>query len=828
MSFRGMLMACMALIAAPASAQESYREPPAAIREVMRAEAFPQYSLSPDAKQLLTVRYDWYPPIAELAVPMHRLAGVRVDPRNNSLYGMARFPCELLLTALPAGKERRIKTRPGLRCARVEWSPDARHFAFFAIEDAAVRLWIGDSRNASAHEVPDLAVNLMLVHPLVWMPDGKSLLTLRIPAARGTAPVAGPPAGPDVQDSRRGKGDSSNVAVASSTYEARDLLRTAHDADLFEFFGQSQLVLVDLADRTTRDIGAAGVIVGIQAAPDGAHLLVNRVQRPYAYSRPWNRFPREVEVWNLDGKRVETVASLPLHDRVPIMGVATGPRNIRFIPTEPHTLWWAEALDQGDWAVKASKRDRLMRKVVGAPARTWLDLDQRLSDVQWVEGGEHVLVHEWERDRRWTRSFVVDARTEHPQPRLLWDRSYNDVYADPGYPVQRASFGDHWLVRRDGSRIWLSGAGSTKAGDRPFLDSLDLGTLKTERWFRSDATELEWFVAWDDPARGSFYTRHQSPRDPPNLMLRTSTGRVERPPAGEATRVAKRTPVTRVKDPTPAMRGISKQLVTFKRKDGVQLSMTVYLPPGHKAGERLPTLLWAYPLEYSDQATAGQVSAAPNEFIVPYGAAFQLLPLAGYAVIDVAMPVVGPTETVYESFVEQIVDNAQSTIDEAVRMGFADRDRVGVFGHSHGALMTANLLIWSDLFRAGVARSGAFNHTLRPFGFQTEHRTLYQARDTYLKLSPTLNADRLDEPLLLIHGAIDANPGTVPLQSEKLFEAVRGVGGTTRLVMLPFESHGYQARESNEHVMAETLDWFDRHVKNAAPRAAKSDKTAGR
>jgi dipeptidyl aminopeptidase/acylaminoacyl peptidase len=248
------------------------------------------------------------------------------------------------------------------------------------------------------------------------------------------------------------------------------------------------------------------------------------------------------------------------------------------------------------------------------------------------------------------------------------------------------------------------------------------------------------------------------------------------------------------------------------------VSFTLYLPPDHQPGTRLPTMFWAYPREYSDPATAGQVVAAPNAFTRPVGPTHILFALAGYAVLDVSMPMIGPTDRVYDTFVEQIVANAKAAIDKAVELGVTDPERVGVGGHSHGALMTANLLAYSNLFRAGVARSGAYNHTLRPFGFQNEHRTLYKARDTYVKLSPLLNADKIDEPLLLIHGQIDANPGTVPLQSEKLFEALRGVGGTTRLVMLPFESHGYQAIESIETVMAESIAWFDRHVKNAAPR----------
>ena len=268
--------------------------------------------------------------------------------------------------------------------------------------------------------------------------------------------------------------------------------------------------------------------------------------------------------------------------------------------------------------------------------------------------------------------------------------------------------------------------------------------------------------------------------------------------------------------------------MTYQRPNGVKLSFTLYLPPGYQTGTRLPTIVWAYPLNYTDPNAAGQVAAAPQNFTSVFGASPIFLALEGYAVLDeTAMPVVGPTKTAYDTFIDQIVANAKAAIDKAVELGVTDPDRVGVGGHSHGALMAANLLAWSDLFRAGVARSGAYNQTLRPFGFQNERRTLYQAPDTYLKLSPLLHADRIKSPLLIIHGERDNNPGTVPLQSEKLFEAIRGTGGTTRLVMLPLEAHGYLARESIEHTLYETLTWFDRYVKNAPSRAKPASAPAG-
>jgi dipeptidyl aminopeptidase/acylaminoacyl peptidase len=274
--------------------------------------------------------------------------------------------------------------------------------------------------------------------------------------------------------------------------------------------------------------------------------------------------------------------------------------------------------------------------------------------------------------------------------------------------------------------------------------------------------------------------------------------------------------LTHYKDPAPQLRSIKKELVTYKRPDGVQLSFTLYLPPDYKPGERLPTIVWAYPLEFNDAGTAGQVVGSPNLFTTLNGNSILFMLTQGYAILDNAtMPVVGDPETVNNTYIEQIVASAKAAIDKAVDMGVTDRNRVGVGGHSYGAFMTANLLAHSDLFRAGVARSGAYNRTLTPFGFQSERRTLWQAPEMYARVSPFMYADKIKTPLLLIHGEADNNPGTFPVQSERMYQAIKGNGGTVRLVLLPLESHGYVARESVEHVLYEMISWFDRWVKPA-------------
>ncbi|HET9233204.1 MAG TPA: prolyl oligopeptidase family serine peptidase, partial [Candidatus Eisenbacteria bacterium] len=682
-----------------------------------------------------------------------------------------------------------------------------------------VELWMLDVQSARARRLGNFRVNPLLGAAVYWMPDQKTLLVRSVPSKRPPAPSEpSVPPGPRIEESG-GKGP------ASSTYEARDLLRTPHDADLFEYYATSQLVLVDVASGKMRPLGSPGVLTRVLPAPGGEYVLVERVQRPYSFLRAYDRFPTEIEIWDLSGKKVETLASLPLAEQVPIRGVRTGVRSVQWRPTAPATLYWAEALDDGDTFKDVPHHDRVMLKTVGSKPIELMKTEKRYGGMNVIEHGSKTLVYEVDDDKHWLKAHLLDMDKPTETPRLVWSLSFDDIYNEPGNPVYHVSSNGTLAVREENGAIFLAGEGASPEGNRPFLDRMDLATLKTERLFRSDHESLESFLEWVDPAAGTFLTRRESPKDPPSVYRRTLGAKASgAPAAGEALYASTAEPITHVTDPVPQVRRISKQLVKYKRADGVELSFTLYLPPDYKKGTRLPTVVWAYPLDYTDPSMAGQVDASPMQFTNIVGASPLFFALLGYAVLhDTAMPVVGPSETAYDTFIEQVVANAKAAVDKAVELGVTDPDRVGVMGHSHGALMTANLLAWSDLFRAGVARSGAYNHTMRPFGFQNERRTLYKARDNYIKLSPLLNADKIDEPLLIIHGEIDANPGTVPLQSEKLFEAVRGVGGTTRLVMLPYESHGYASRESNQHVLYEMTRWFDKYVKNASPRERRAE-----
>jgi dipeptidyl aminopeptidase/acylaminoacyl peptidase len=802
--------------ALPAGAQQKYQHPPKEILEILDAPALPVPIVSPTGDALIFGRPLWYPPISDLAEPLLRLAGVRINPRNNAVHGSYYF-VSYSLKKLPDGSEISVALPALTRASYPRWNANGSTFAFTNMTATSVELWVGDAATARTRRIDGISVNPVLGYSIAWMPDQKTLLVKTVAPKRGAVPEeANAPIGPHIEESGAG-------TKASSTYEARDLLKTPHDADLFEHYASSQLALVDTATGTVTTIGDADVLAKVLAAPDGQHLLVERVRRPYSFTRPYNRFPTEVEVWDAAGKKVETLASQPLAEQVPIHGVRTGPRDFTWRATAPATIVWVEALDDGDTYKKVPHHDRVMLRPIGGTPAELFQTEQRFEGLEWIERGDAALLWDYDDDKHWIKGFLVDADNRTAAPRMVWSLNSDDRYHDPGSAVYRTLPNGARAVREFRGAIFMAGEGASPEGNRPFLDRVDLKTLKSERLFRSSRENLESFLDWVDPAAKTFLTRRQSRTEPPNVFLRTLGSSIPAAVAGEASSRSTSRQLTQVSDPTPQLRQISKRLVTYQRPDGVKLSFTLYLPPGYKEGTRLPTVIWAYPLDYTDPSAAGQVTSSPQEFTTVVGPSPIFLALEGYAVLDeTAMPVVGPTETAYDTFIEQIVANAKAAIDKAVELGVTDRDRVGVSGHSHGALMTANLLAWSDLFRAGVARSGAYNHTLRPFGFQNERRTLYKATDTYLKLSPLLHANQFHDPLLIIHGERDVNPGTVPLQSEKLFEAIRGVGATVRYVVLPLESHGYAARESVEHTLYETVTWFDRYVKNATPRVPAS------
>jgi dipeptidyl aminopeptidase/acylaminoacyl peptidase len=791
-----------------ASPQEAtgWMSPPADILEVLHAPQLPRAWTAPTGEYLLLADPVLYPPLAELAAPMHKLAGMRVNPATNGQHGYHGGTSPRLVR-VDDGTTTPLDLPANAEVLSVAWTVDGRRFALTVGDAEHISLWAG-SIGGELTKIEGLALNPLMGTAVSWLPDQERLLVRRIPQ-RGPAPEPPAiPAGPEITEAAG--------ASARSTYEARNLLVTAHDDALFEYYTTSELVIVDPATSEVEVVGAPAPYVTAEFSPDGEFLLIERLVGPWSHEVAWWRFANEIEVWNAAGELVANIASLPLADNVPTHGVPLGPRSVSWRATAPHTLFWVEALDGGNPVAEVPHRDRLVR--LGAPftgePQEVFRAEHRIQGSAWGAEGGTLMLYQHERIRRWRYVWLLDV--DEGSSRLWFDLNESDRYGDPGYPLFRPLSNGRWVLHQKGEAVYFRGSGATDRGARPFLDLRHLVTGDTERLFRCDPDRYENFVTFAGE-ENRFVLSSESAVDVPNFYLATFGETIEAA-EGEATRTFTRVPITRFEDPTPWLREIEKRIVRYEREDGVPLSFELHLPPGYEEGTPLPTVLYAYPLEYSSAATAGQVTGSARRFMRLYGASHLYFLLRGYAVLDqTAMPMIGDPETTYDTFVPQLVADAEAAVAKAVEMGVADPERIGIIGHSHGGLMVANLLAHTDLFRAGIARSGSYNKTVQPFGFQSERRSLFEARDVYIQVSPTFFADQVNEPVLIIHGADDSNPGTLTPQSEVFYEAVRGSGGTARLVLLPFEDHGYRARETLEHVLWEQLRWFDMYLKGTAP-----------
>ena len=812
-SFLPVLMVVDLMMAASTGASDDgqqpatgWQSPSEELLQVLHAPQLPRMWSAPTGDYMLLADPMLYPPLAELAAPMHKLAGMRVNPAINSHHGRHGGTSPRLVR-VEDGVTTTLNLLEGAEVDDMVWTVDGKRFALIVIHTDHIGLWVG-SVEGEVKKIENFTLNPLMGTAVSWLPDQKRLLVRRIPQ-RGPAPE--PPAIPSGPEIVEGVG-----ASARSTYEARNLLETAHDDALFEYYTTSELVIFDPATDKVEIIGKSAPYYTAEFSPDGEYILIARLIEPWSHEVAWWRFAKEIEVWNAQGELVANIASLPLANEVPIHGVPMGPRSVSWRPTAPHTLFWVEALDGGNPVAEVPHRDRLMRLDVPftAEPQEVFRAEHRIQPWRTAWGAEDgtLMLAQRERIKRWRYIWLLDV--DEGTSRLWFDLDEADRYGDPGNPVFRLLPNGRWVLHQKGDAVYFRGSGATEQGDRPFLDLRHMDTGETERLFRCDPNRYEYFTAFaGDEDR--FVFRSVSAVDVPNYYMATIGKKIEAA-EGEATRVLTPRPITHFEDPTPQLREIKKRLVRYQREDGVPLSFQLHLPPGYEEGTALPTVLYAYPLEYSSAATAGQVRGSTQRFMRIYGASHLYFLLQGYAVLDrTAMPMLGDPETTYDTFVPQLVADAEAAVAKAVKMGVADPERIGIIGHSHGGLMVANILAHSDLFRAGIARSGSYNKTTQPFGFQSERRSLFEARDVYIQVSPTFFADQVDEPVLVIHGNDDSNPGTLTFQSEVFFEAVRGSGGTARLVLLPFEDHGYRARESVEHVLWEQLRWFDKYVKNA-------------
>ncbi len=780
-------------------AQSSYQKPPKSITDLVNAPSTPSVSFSKNGDWMLLLERADNPSIEDLSKPELKIAGLRINPATSGP-SRGRGTENIKVRMTRSGEEKQITGLPGKPdMGSFSLSHDEKYLAFTQTESNGISLWVVDLGTFEAKKLTDAIINDVMGNSLVWTPDNQILVKASNPS-RGAMPQRpAAPSGPIIQETT---GD----AAPSRTYQ--DLLSDPYDEALFAYFMNTQLMMVNL-DGTKKAIGSAGMIKSMDLSPDGSYIMVEQIRKPFSYLVPANRFPYDVQIWDKSGKNVKTLAEIPLDENRPtgFDATVTGPRNISWRADKPATLYWVEAQDGGDARVETEVREIVYTLAAPFTAQKskLATTPYRFAGIAWSDDTFAIMNERWSRSRKEVRS-VINPSDPNQAKKVIIDRSSDDLYNDPGDPLYTENeFGRNVLLRK-GDLVFMTSPGGSPEGNMPFLSTFDTKTKEQEILWRSQAPYYERVVKVLDENGSEFITIKESTDIQPNYWLVNTRKRMAP------------VQVTNFAHPYESIKGIQKQLVTYKRNDGLNLSAVIYTPAGYDAAKDgpLPVLMWAYPREYKSKEVAAQVRGSKYAFTrLSWGSPIYWV-TRGYAIMDqTEMPIVGEGDKEpNDYFIDQLVANAEAAIDHIVELGIGDRDRIAVGGHSYGAFMTANLLSHTNLFAAGIARSGAYNRTLTPFGFQYEQRTYWEAPEVYFNMSPFSFAHKVETPILLIHGQADNNSGTFPIQSERYYNALKGHGATARLVFLPNESHGYAGEESILHTLWEMDTWLEKYVKN--------------
>ncbi|MDQ1772171.1 prolyl oligopeptidase family serine peptidase [Labilibaculum sp. A4] len=787
-----------------ANAQENitYQKPSSEILDLVDVKAAPSVLID-ESKDFMVLRYrDSYKTIAELSEVELRLGGLRINPKTN-IGSRTNYYNDLKLINL---KETNASPKPvtGLpenpRLANFKWSPDQKMIAFTNTSQDGVEIWFLDLKKAVAAKLTEANVNANMGDVINWFEDSKSLLVKMISEDRKELidTKNSIPTGPTISVNEGSK-------AQNRTYQ--DLLKNKNDEYNFEQLALSDLYKISLNGGKEKWLGAA-MFESITFSPDGNYVMLTTIEKPFSYLVPYSRFPFKTTIYSSKGEMVQTVLEVPLVEELPkgFMAIRTGRRDLNWRDDKPSTLIYTEALDGGDPENKVDFRDEVfeLKAPFNGTPKSILKTINRFYTIDWGNDNIAIAMDYWWNTRN-IKTYVFNPSDASQEPKIISDRNYQDKYNDPGNFVHKRNKFSNYVLALDGDNAFLIGDGYSEKGQYPFVDQLNLKTEKTERLYQSTYEDKIEDIQDFDPVNKKLLVRIESKTEYPNYYFRN----IKKKELQQ---------LTSFENPFKSIQNVHKEVLNYKREDGLELSGTLYLPVGYDANkkEKMPMILWAYPKEFKDKASASQNTQNPNEFTYPYWASPIYWVTKGYVVLDDAsFPIIGEGETEpNDSFCKQLVSNAKAAIDAVDSLGYIDRNKVAVGGHSYGAFMVANLLSHSDLFAAGIARSGAYNRTLTPFGFQSEERSYWDAPEVYYKMSPFMHADEMKTPLLLIHGEADNNSGTYPMQSERYFNALKGLGANVRLVIFPKESHSYRAKESILHMLWEQDQWLEKYVKN--------------
>ena len=814
--FFTILLAGVSAFTSFAQEQLTYQVPPKEILELVKVDRAPSVIMDSKKQVLVFLYSNAYKTIEEISGQELKLAGLRINPATNNASN-PRYYTKISIQASRTAPAVFVSGLPeSTMLTNISWSPDETKIACTEILSGGLRLWIIDVKSASAVSIDGAELNGAIGSPFKWFSDSRSLLIRAIPSGRKelSYPEKAVPTGPSVAV-------SDGTKAQNRTYQ--DLLKNQLDEQNFELLATSELLKLGL-DGSISTWQKPDLYLGESFSPDGKYVLVTTIKRPFSYIVPYYNFPTVTTVYDQSGAFIRTIYEKPLTDNLPkgFMAVQKGKRQIGWRNDQPATLYWAEALDGGDPAVEVPFRDEVFTweaPFAENKSRSLLKTPQRYAGIIWGTAACAIVYDSWYNTRN-EKTYAFNPEAPAKGLSLLFDRNSQDEYGNPGdFQTTRNQYGRE-VLELDGKNALLIGEGFSEKGQFPFVDQYNVQTKTKTRIYQSTYSDkLESIIDVLDLKKRELLVRIESPTEYPNYYIR----KMQTYSADAAKRMSLSIPpvaITHFGNPFAGIAGVQKEVITYKRADGLELSATLYLPAGYDKSkkEKLPMIMWAYPQEFKDKNSAAQNTTNPNAFIFPnYGSPIYWV-TRGYAILDEAsFPIVGEgTEEPNDSFITQLVANAKAAIDAVDSMGYIDRRKVAVGGHSYGAFMTANLLTHSDLFAAGIARSGAYNRTLTPFGFQGEERNYWEAKEVYNSMSPFNYADQMKTPLLLVHGEADNNPGTFPIQSERYFNALKGFGAPVRYVVLPKESHGYSAIESILHLLWEQDQWLEKYVKNRA------------
>jgi len=787
-----------------AFAQENltYQKPSKSILDLADYQRAPTVSMDTKKETMLLMYRNTYKTLDDLNQEELRLGGLRINPVTN-ISSTVTYTTNLKLRKISSKNETQVAGLPeNAKISNISWSPNDKKILFSHTTNSGVELWVVDVATAKATKLTDATVNANLGNPFSWFLDSETILVKMLPKNRK-------PLLDSKKDLPTGPIISSTSGAKSQNRTYPDMLKNQNDEINFENIITSELYKVNLNGTATL-FKEAAMYAGERISPDGNYIMLTTIQKPFSYVVPLYRFPSKTVVYDARGKEIKTVNEVPLNEIIPkgFMAVRKGKREMAWRNDKPATLSYVVALDEGDPANKIDFRDEVF--LWDAPfannATTLAKVPQRYNDIVWGNDNIAFLTDEWY-DTRNTKTYLINPSNPSQQPKVITDRNQQDVYSDPGVFETKKNEYNKYVLAIEKENAYRIGEGYTKEGQFPFIDEFNLKTLQSKRLYTSTYKDKkEDLLGIEDFKTGKVLVQIQSKSDYPNYYFRNIK------------KQNSLTPITSFQNPFESIKNVSKEVIKYKRKDGVELSGTLYLPAGYDKvkKEKLPLLIWAYPAEYKDKNSAGQSTQNSNEFTFPYYGSFVYWVTKGYVVLDdAAFPIIGEgTTEPNDNFIPQLVANAEAAIDAVDALGYINRKKVAVGGHSYGAFMTANLLTHSNLFACGIARSGAYNRTLTPFGFQSEQRNYWETPEVYTAMSPFMNADKMKTPLLLVHGEADNNPGTFTLQTERYYQALKGLGATTRMVILPKEAHSYVAKENILHLLWEQDQFLEKYLKN--------------